>query len=394
VTGIRITSIIVVAALLSLAIWTVASGHAESATTADSGAPGNPAAAAEPVSPSGTTQRWSLLGGDRCEWVIRSTGEAAGSRGLSIECDANPDQQLVLQVDAKVQTGGWTLRVDDGEQSPNWLPLVGYPASRITGSKHYRFLIYSDDPRSEISIKDVAIRPAVDADYQLPLVWPTSGVAAEQDHQQLLPVWQGVFGIQDDSEFIARVKAITNFTYQRSNCQSDPEPIRNGTTADWIAVPSLQIYGSCGDFSNAMRMFCKKVGLKARMVNLATARFANGSARFDTHVLIEVFDSQTQRWTLADPTFNLVFEGPSGQPLGLKELLKIAADGKQWRTVPAGTLRPGRTIEDYYLKYADLLYAAYAPAVGSLGDSGAEFRTHELTIDEMGARMYPATVTP
>jgi transglutaminase-like putative cysteine protease len=203
-----------------------------------------------------------------------------------------------------------------------------------------------------------------------------------------------VFGIQDDSEFIARVKAITNFTYRRSNCQSDPEPMRNGTTADWIAVPSLQIYGSCGDFSNAMRMFCKKVGLKARMVNLATARFANGSARFDTHVLVEVFDPDSQTWFLADPTFNLTFEGPSGHLLGLKELLKAAADGNSWQAVPVGPLRPGRTVGDYYLQYAELLHVGYVPPVPALGDLGVEFRTHEMTIDEMGGALYPATANP
>ncbi len=393
-TGIRITSIIFVAALLSLPIWTAVSGHARSATAADSGAPGNPAAATERATPPGTTQRWSLLGGDKCEWVIRSAGEAAGSRGLSMECDANPDQQMVLQVDAKVQAGRWTLRVDDGEQAPNWLPLGGYPALRVTGSKRYRFLIYSDDPGSAVSIKDVAIRPAVDTDDALPLVWPTSGPAAEKDQQRLITTWNAVFGIRDGDGVVAKAKAITNFVYQRSNVRSGSEPVASGAPRDWIGAPPRQINGACGSFADATSKFCKKIGITARIANLATKGFTDGSARFDTHVLVEVFDPESQRWFLADPTFNLTFEGPGGELLGLQGLLQTAADGKAWRAVPIAGLRPGRTTEDYYLRYADLLYAGCVPPVPSLGDSGIEFRTHGQTIDEMARAKYQAPKDP
>jgi hypothetical protein len=335
-----------------------------------------------------------LLGGDTCEWVVRSSAKVEGSRGLLLECDANADQQLVLRVDANVQAGQWTLRVDDGEQAPNWLPLGSYPAVRVTGSKHYRFMIYSDDVRSEISIKDLAISAAVDADEGLPLAWPTGGVVPEEDQQGTSSDWEAALGISDDRGVVARTKAITSFVYQRSNVIETSKWLSVGAPGDWMTTPPKQINGSCGDFSNAMRKFCKRVGITARIANLATARFANGSARFDTHVLVEVFDPDSQTWFLADPTFNLTFEGPSGHLLGLKELLKAAADGNSWQAVPVGPLRPGRTVGDYYLQYAELLHVGYVPPVPALGDLGVEFRTHEMTIDEMGGALYPATANP
>ena len=392
-TVIRVTSIIVVAALIPLPIWIIAASHPKTDTTVDSGAADSPAAVTEKFTPPAMTQRWSLIGGDKCEWVIRSSGEAAGSRGLSLECDANPDQQLVLQIDAKIQTGRWTLRVDDGEQAPNWLPLSGYPALRVTGSERYRFLIYSDDNGSAISITDVAFRPAADADYELPLAWPTSGPTAERDQQRLLATWNAVFGIRDGDGVVAKAKAITNFVYQHSNVRSGSEPVASGAPRDWVGDPPRQINGACGNFADATRKFCKKVGITVRIANLATKGFAEGSARFDTHVLVEVFDPESQRWFLADPTFNLTFEGPNGELLGLQGLLQTAADGKIWRAVPIAALRPGRTTEDYYLRYADLLYAGCVPPVPSLGDSGIEFRTHGQTIDEMARAKYPAPKT-
>ena len=158
-------------------------------------APGSvltPVVVTKPIPPSMVVQRWSLYGGDRCELVVRSIGEVAGSRGLMVECDASADQLLVLQVDAKIQTGSWTLRVDDGVQAPNYLLQTNYPACRVTGSEYYRFLIYTDDIGSAISIKDIKIRPTGDSDYELPLVWPTSGLILEQDRQRLdLPRFGG-----------------------------------------------------------------------------------------------------------------------------------------------------------------------------------------------------------
>jgi len=149
--------------------------------------------------------------------------------------------------------------------------------------------------------------------------------------------WNAVFGIRDGDSVVAKAKAITNFVYQHSNVGRG-SPMSSGAPRDWISDPPRQINGLCGDFADATRRFCEKIGITVRIANLATKGFADGSARFDTHVLVEVFDPESQRWFLADPTFNLTFEGPAGELLGLQGLSQTAADGRTWRAVPIATL--------------------------------------------------------
>ncbi len=72
------TTTIFMAAVNPLSSWIVASQCPLLAQTANSGALSNPAAASERGATTALTQRWSLLGGDKCEWVIRSAREACG----------------------------------------------------------------------------------------------------------------------------------------------------------------------------------------------------------------------------------------------------------------------------------------------------------------------------
>ena len=343
-------------------------------------------------------QRWSLLGGDKCELVVRSIGETAGSRGLSVECDASADQQLVLNIDAKIQSGRWTLRVDDGEQAPNYLLLTNYPACRVTGGKHYRFLIYTDDTGSAISVKDITIRPATGADDELPLVWPTSGPILEQylKRQGWSEGWADFLRLSDAGGTADRARVITNFVYQRSHITGSDGPtfVRFGGAYEWERVPTRTVDGLCGTFASATLDLYAKLGITGRRVSLATRGFAEGRASGDTHELVEAFDPVSGRWVLFDPSFGLMFQDPDGNLLGLKELMKAAAEGEEWRVVPIGTLRAGRRIDEYYLSYSDLLWMGDAPAVPSLGDKGAAYRSRAQTVGEIYRAMYPSPSTP
>ena len=395
-TGIRVTSIIIVAALIPLPIWIIAASRPKTDTTVDSGAADSPAAVTEKVTPPAMTQRWSLIGGDKCEWVIRSSGEAAGSRGLSFECDANPDQQLVLQIDAKVQTGRWTLRVDDGEQAPNWLPLSGYPASRVAGSKHYRFLIYSDDPGSAVSIKDVSIHRAADADDSLPLVWPTSGPEVEKDLLRRSTRWRAFFGLGDSDSAIAQAEKIASWVHRHSRIVgiADPRHVSLGSPHYWTANPTSSIDGDCGTCTSAMLEALSNCGIDGRAVCLGTQRFEQGASLGDTHALVEVFDKAQSRWLLVDPTFNVVFEGEDGRVLGITELITLNRTGGNWKMRQISACLPGRSIEEYYLPMTELLWMADAPAVPGLGSSGVAFRSRDLTVNEVIRAKYPAPRTP
>lgn len=349
-----------------------------------------------PSPPAAVVQRWSLLGGDKCELVVRSIGVAAGSRGLSVECDASADQRLVVQVDAKIQTGRWTLRVDDGEQAPNYLPLTSYPACQVMGSKHYRFLIYTDDIESAISIKDITIRPAVDTDDSLPLVWMTSGPILEQDLKRHAAGWANFLRLSDAGGTVGRARVITNFVYQRSHITGSDGPNFKefGGAYEWERVPTRTVDGLCGAFATATLDLYAKLGITGRRVSLATRGFAEGRARDETHQLVEAFDPVSGRWVLFDPSFGLMFQDPDGNLLGLKELMKAAAEGEEWRVVPIGTLRAGRRIDGYYLSYSDLLWMGDAPAVPALGEAGAEYRSRAQTVGEVSRAKYPAPVAP
>jgi len=341
-------------------------------------------------------QRWSLLGGGKCEWVIRSAGEAAGSRGLSVECDANPDQQLVLQIDATVQRGRWTLRVDDGAQGPNWLPLAENAAVRITGSTHYRFLIYSDDVGSEASIKEVTLRPAVDADYELPLVWPTSGAEVDVERLRRLSEWRAVFGLIDSLSETAAARKIASWVHGRSRVVgvSDPRFVSLRSPQYWMANPSGSIDGDCGTYTAAMLEALANCGMVARPVSLGTQRFEGGESLGDTHALVEVFDTAQSRWVLMDPTFNIVFEGEDGRMLGIAELMAVSRNAGAWKAIPISAPLPGRSVEEYYLPLRELLWMADAPAVTSLGPSGGAFRSRDLTVGEVVRAKYAAPTKP
>jgi hypothetical protein len=352
-----------------------------------------PGAAGRLLQGSGTSSidsldyRMHMLGEDKCTMVLQSVGSEAGSRGLSIECDADPSQQIALRVDGVPRAGSWTLRVDDGRTEPEWLPFDSFKAVRVTGSGRYRFLVYSDDAASSMAIKDFVIRVASQSDQDAPLVWPRS--ARHEDQQRFRAEWQQVLGFREADSVVTKAKAITNFVYQRSNVTRAATPLNFGDPRLWTNDPGRTIDGLCGRFGSAVLDLCIKFGIDARPVALATRQFAEGARLHDTHVLVEVFDPIPRQWILFDPTFNVVFEGPDNQLLGLEALMLIAQKGEPWRAVPVGRLREGRTLDSYYLSYADLLFMGNVPAVSRLGDVGAGFRTHPQTVSEVAKEKYP-----
>ena len=341
-------------------------------------------------------QRWSLLGGDKCELVVRSIGETAGSRGLSVECDASADQQLVLNIDAKIQSGRWTLRVDDGEQAPNYLLLTNYPACRVTGGKHYRFLIYTDDTGSAILVKDITIRSATGADDELPLVWPTSGPILEQDRQRHAAEWTALFGVGGSDSEIAKAQILASWVHAHSRVVgvTAPRHVSLQSPRYWKEGSSRTINGDCGTFSNALREACANCGIICRPVSLGTQRFEMGEDLGDTHALVEVFDKKQSRWLLVDPTFNVVFESGDGRMLGVAELIALSQSGGNWKSKQIGPSLPSRSLEEYYLPIGKLLWLADAPAVPSLGDIGAAYRSRAQTVGEVVRAKYPAPVGP
>ncbi len=320
------------------------------------------------------------------------TGEQPGSCGLSWEATLDAAKQYVLSVELAPARGRWSLRLDAGnDASARWFACTAEEPERslrIAGVGSLRVMAYSDDAGAEAALRRLEIRPAADDDWNIPMAMtPTAAELA-----QSRALWLPSMGLTETGDTVAIAKAAASFVYRRSRVTGpDATQFRSfGSPGSWVADPAKTIDGSCGNFALAMVDLCTQLGVHARIATIATSRFAAGLASGDTHVLVEVFDPESRKWVLLDPTFNTAFRGPGGELVGLKELFRLASAKLKWVVEPIGPLRPGRSIQEYYLTYEDLLFVVDAPAVPALGDNGCEYRSQQTTVDEIGRKQYPS----
>jgi len=336
------------------------------------------------------------MGGTECELVLQARGDAPGSRGLVVECDAAPTEQLLVNVVSSIRSGSWTLRVDDGVQPPRYLYLKDFPLIRVVGSPHYRFLVYSDDPNASVLLTGVTIRLATDADRNVSLVWPESGPYVEAELARLRNEWFAVLGISGSDSDVEAAMKIVDWVHQHSKIVGASEPQFNslGSPESWNTQRSID--GSCGAFSSAVLQILEVFGLIGRRVALASERFARGEELGDTHELVEVFDRSQKRWVLVDPTFNLVFENAGGRLLGIAELVTLRDQRGAWKPTEIKPPLPRRAIAQYYLPFESLLWVANARAIAGLGepgpdDPGREYRSGAQTVEEIFREKYSNT---
>lgn len=334
-----------------------------------------------------------IMGGTECELVLQTRGEAPRSRGLVVECDAVPTEQLIVNVVSSIRSGSWTLRVDDGVQSPRYLLLKDFPVIRVVGSLHYRFLVYSDDPYASASLTGVTIRLATDADMDVPLVWPESGPHIEAERAGRRHEWFAVLGISGSDSDVQAAMKIANWVHQRSRVVgvSEPRFTSLGSPASWNFDRFID--GDCGTYAIAALQLLEVCGLIGRGVSLGSARFLRGEEQGDTHALAEVFDRSQKRWVLVDPTFNVVFEDEGGRLLGIAELFTLRDQRGAWKPTEIKPPLPGRAIAQYYLPFESLLWVANAPAIAGLGepgpdDPGREYRSGAQTVQEVLREKY------
>jgi hypothetical protein len=342
-------------------------------------------------------QRWTLLGGELSQLTVSSAREVPGSSGVSIECAASPSQHLVFEGIVRPSTGAWILRIDDGTSAPRWIPLANELAVRVTGSSHYRFLVYSDDVRASASIQGITIRHASEADRRcIDLAWPQSGPLVEAEASNVLSQWRAIFGIRDSDGDEASAARVAAWVHGRSRVVGADAPwtLVLADRCVWQSEPPPTIDGSCGNFSSALVEALRRVGIVARRVHLGSRRFERGEERFDTHVLVEAFDRKNERWVLVDPTFNVQFVDGGGRSLGIAELMALHADGGKWALRQIAPPLPGRSAAEYYLPLSDLLWAADAPAVSTLGALGAQYQSLDQTVDEIARTRYAPRSSP
>ncbi|MBM4225855.1 MAG: hypothetical protein FJ167_14030, partial [Gammaproteobacteria bacterium] len=303
----RVVSLLVTCGLV-LTLDRSAAAHAVAASQVGESTPSADSTDQQPSASGPSALRLGIMGGTECELVLQTRGDAPGSRGLVVECDAVPTEQLVVNVVSSIRSGSWTLRVDDGVQPPRYLYLKDFPLIRVVGSTHYRFLVYSDDPNASVSLTGVTIRIATDADKDVPLVWPESGPYVEAERARYRDEWFAVLGISGSDSDVKAAMKIADWVHQRSRVVGVDAPrfASLGSPKSWKLQRTVD--GDCGTFSGAALQLVEVCGLIGRSVALGSARFARGEELGDTHALVEVFDRSQKRWVLVDPTFNVFYE--------------------------------------------------------------------------------------
>jgi hypothetical protein len=118
----------------------------------------------------------------------------------------------------------------------------------------------------------------------------------------------------------------------------------------------------CGGMAFTYKSLLSAFDIPARTIQLATKEYIDGYRRNDTHVTVEVYDSKMGKWYLSDPTFNISLMCNNKKQLAdIEELRECAINGQGISYVRDGVQYiKGRTIEEYYLPYSDLLYAVDA----------------------------------
>jgi hypothetical protein len=380
-----------IANLLKCALTCVLAAASCSREETQASAPKSPVADVVP-----TEAGWSLgmLGsGTRLTIVVPEEGK--GSRGMAFRFKADPRAMLALRVEARTNSGAWTLRIGSGDETPNWLPLNQTGRTvRMTGASDYEVLVYSDSPGAQIELMGVALSPAGHIDSEFPLAWPLQGPEVDREIERTKLDWGRLFGVEAERSALAAAKAVARFVHEHSRVAVVTVAGSGFTTLGsphfWNSNPHQTIDGSCGTFADAAMDGFGRLGLTARAVSLGSRRFYDGEALVDTHVLVEIFDPELSRWILLDPTFNVCFRSDTGEELGITQLMEYQRTARPWRAVPLGPVLPGRSLAEYYLPFGDLLFMAQAPAVPKLGALGARIQSADLSMSEVLARKYPS----
>lgn len=121
----------------------------------------------------------------------------------------------------------------------------------------------------------------------------------------------------------------------------------------------------CGGMAAAYYWALTRVGVPARIVQLATQSYLGGDDNGGTHVTVETYIDG--RWRVSDPTFNVGFRCSTdeGQALSITDMKQCIESGGGLIARAGKTQISGRTIADYYLPYKELL-SAYARTAVSM----------------------------
>lgn len=162
-------------------------------------------------------------------------------------------------------------------------------------------------------------------------------------------------GVRENTAIDSQIRAIRDLVYRDNKVGSSTGTISPGQIFTRLGEPGYEQL--CGGMSEAYAWALKRVGVPARVVQLASQRYLDGEDRFDTHVTVEAFVDG--KWRVSDPTFNTEFQcSGSDEFLDIEGLKQCNATGGEIIPVKGASQIVGRTLEDYYAPFSEFL-AAY-----------------------------------
>jgi len=126
----------------------------------------------------------------------------------------------------------------------------------------------------------------------------------------------------------------------------------------------------CGGMSSTYAWMLSMFDIPARTVEFTTQTFIDGGRRNDTHVTVEVYDKKTDRWYVSDPTFSISLMCQGRRQLAdVEKPRECTINGEGISYVSNGIeYLKGRTVEEYYLPYSDLLFGVLSEESTALVD--------------------------
>lgn len=271
--------------------------------------------------------------------------------GIRASWSAPADSLMELSIGGTCSTGNLTLRIDrDDGSNPEWHQL-DFETQPIARFPYYfkndgvlQAWLYSDQKVS------AALTRLQFSEFKTNI-------------RQWILDWAGC-DAGDSTETV--VSKVRQALHDCSVLQPDTPLINRSRRHQFFTdfMRSKSVYGYCGNFGMAETLLLAELGIPSRPVSLATKQFAEGIDRFATHVLLEFFDPDLEKWVLSDPTFNIGFEDEDGNRLGLKDILADPdPDHPSWRTIQFEPTQINREANLHSIPITDFFWWAVTPSI-------------------------------
>lgn len=164
---------------------------------------------------------------------------------------------------------------------------------------------------------------------------------------------------QDEEDAFAIASAITSHLYNTTLFGGKPWATTGRDGKRYLQTVNREVANMCATLSSTLIWALDLFDIDARNVNIAAEPFLAGDNIAPTHTFVEVdIDGSPMAF---DPTFNAIYQCEmDGAALSARGILECSKLGQTVEPIYLSEPRPGRSLEEYPVAFADLLYAIEA----------------------------------